>query len=139
MYHLLRNLKLLEFAEYFFLAATVAGTIAAILGEPIYYSLAPVCLSILLGAINRFRLEQQTQASQLALRGKIESDRQTLETLISRLEATLSGLNLSEINPGNNGTNFNFPPQYEENTKRLIVAVESLSNRLKIQEQTHMI
>ncbi|NEP45402.1 MAG: hypothetical protein F6K35_41755 [Okeania sp. SIO2H7] len=133
---MLRNLKLLEFAEYFFLAATVGGTIAAILGEPIYYSLAPVCLSVLLGAINRFRLEQQTQASQLALRGKIESDRQTLESLIYRLETTLSRLNLSEINPDRNGTNLNLPPQDEENIKRLIVAIESLSNRLKIQEQT---
>ena len=136
MYPMLRNLKLLEFAEYFFLAATVGGTIAAILGEPIYYSLAPVCLSVLLGAINRFRLEQQTQASQLALRGKIESDRETLESLIYRLETTLSRLNLSEINPERNGTNLNLPPQDEENIKRLIVAIESLSNRLKIQEQT---
>ncbi len=125
---MLKNSNLLEFAEYFFLASTVAGTIAAILGEPIYYSLAPVSLAILVGSINRFRLEQQSKASKVALMAKIDSDRETITEFISQLETRIGGDNNQETS--------NLTARDEDNIKHLITTIQSLSNRLNIQEQT---
>ncbi len=133
---MLKNSKLLEFAEYFFLAATAAGTIAAILGEPIYYSLVPISLSLLIGSINRFRLEQNSQASKAAIMAKSESDRETLAQLLSQLETKISSLKLSAINQSNNQQIASLERRDEENIKNLITAIESLSNRLNIQDQT---
>ena len=133
---MLKNSKLLEFAEYFLLAATAAGTIAAILGEPIYYSLVPISLSLLIGSINRFRLEQQSQASKAAIMAKTESDRETLAQLLSQLESKISSLKLSAINQSNNQQIASLERQDEANIKNLITAIESLSNRLNIQDQT---
>lgn len=133
---MLKNSNLLEFAEYFFLASTVAGTIAAILGEPIYYSLAPVSLAILIGSINRFRLEQQTKASKVALMAKIDSDRETITQLFSQLETRIGGVKLSAINQDNQQETTNLTARDEDNIKHLITTIQSLSNRMNIQEQT---
>lgn len=133
---MLKNSKLLEFGEYFFLAATVAGTIAAILGEPIYYSFVPISLALLIGSINRFRLEQHSQASKAAIMAKIESDRETLTQLLSQLETRISSLKLSAINQSNHQQIASLERQDEANIKHLITAIESLSNRLNIQDQT---
>lgn len=133
---MLKNSNLLEFAEYFFLAGTVGGTIAAILGEPIYYSLAPVSLSILVGSINRFRLEQQSKASKVALMAKIDSDRETITQLISQLETRVGGVKLSGINQDNQQETTNLTARDEDNIKHLVTTIQSLSNRLNIQEQT---
>ena len=128
---MLKNLNLLEFAEYFFLAATVGCTIATLFGEPVYYSLVPVSIALVLGAINRFRLEKQSQISKADLAAKIDSDREMLTQLIANLETAIDSFNFPESQESNNSNFSN-----KENIKNLITAIESLSNRLNIQEQT---
>ncbi len=133
---MLKNLNLLEFAEYFFLAATVGCTIATLLGEPVYYSLVPVSIALLLGAINRFRLEKQSQASKADIAAKIDSDRETITQLISQLETRIGSFKLSATNEEDSQQNTSFAARDEANIKHLITAIQSLSNRLNIQEQT---
>jgi DNA repair exonuclease SbcCD ATPase subunit len=133
---MLKNLNLLEFAEYFFLAATVGSTIATLLGESVYYSLVPVSIALVLGAINRFRLEKQSQASKNALQAKIDSDRETATQLISQLETRIGSLKLSATNEEGSHENASLAARDEANINNLITAIKSLSNRLNIQEQT---
>jgi len=128
---MLKNLNLLEFAEYFFLAGTVGCTVATLMGEPVYYSLVPVSIVLVLGAINRYRLEKQSQASKADLAAKMDSDREMLTQLITNLETAIPSFNSSESQETNNS---NFSDR--ENIKNLITAIQSLSNRLNIQEQT---
>lgn len=51
----------LQIAEYVFIAGSVVGSVVAVVSGQVIYALVPVCVSLLLNAINRRRFEQQTR------------------------------------------------------------------------------
>ncbi|MEP0874004.1 phospholipase D-like domain-containing protein [Trichocoleus desertorum AS-A10] len=82
------NRHWLETAEYTSLAASAIGSIAATVSQQVVFAAAPISVSLALGTLNRNRLQQAQQTSQVAItqvdqqfRGQIESVQQQLKTL----------------------------------------------------------
>lgn len=82
--------KLLKFAEYASLAASVVGTIASATSQQIVYAAAPITVSLALNLANRQRFEQQTQQRITAAINQVDGSIQQLEQRIAQLQEQLT-------------------------------------------------
>ncbi|WP_309738942.1 WD40 repeat domain-containing protein [Chamaesiphon sp. OTE_20_metabat_361] len=70
------NFHWLDLSEYLAIAAAVVGTIAAATSLNWMYALAPILLSLILSAINRWRLQQNLRLHERTLERKLDRELQ---------------------------------------------------------------
>ncbi len=126
---MLHRLRLLDIAEYMFLAASAVGIFANYMFEqPIIYPVGFVFMSLLLNLVNRRKLAAQTQAIKFDNTRKLDEYQESISQIISQLKNSINSFE-STVQALENH-------QKEGKIKPLMETIKSFSNRLDIQEQT---
>lgn len=121
----------LEYAEYVFLAASVAGLFAATVFQEVSYAVAPVVISLVLNLANRQRLEWQTRVNHATTVERLNHHRNAVEQLNEQLKTAIQSLATANSQLLIEESALETTPQL----KSMVSAIKNLRQRQKILEK----